>query len=180
MTGEGNIYQAVVQYATSNTGQIVGRGECFDLADAALRGAGALSAADYGEISADADYEWGLAVMLHSALPGYVVQFRNYSCSTVTQITERNAQGQITGEGEEIEEHFRPHHTAIIASTNATGPVTVFEQNANNVRSVQRNELHFTSRTLPPQTVRRGGNSETRRTTITVRGTIHIYQPQPR
>lgn len=180
MTDESSVNQRIVQFATSNMGQTVGRGECFDLADAALRNANALSAADYGELTPDADYQWGLRVMQHSAQPGDIVQFRNYSFSYVTQYTVHNSRGQLIEEGEEIEEQFRPHHTAIISSTGTGGIVTVFEQNANSVRSVQRNELYFSTRSLPPRTSRNGGNTETRRTTITVRGTIHIYRPQPR
>ena len=60
------INQEVLAFASSKIGQTVGRGECVDLADQALRNAGALSYGDYGEITPDGDYEWGLAVMLSS------------------------------------------------------------------------------------------------------------------
>ena len=69
----------VVQFARTNLNRRVGRrGECFDLADRALRAAGALSADHYGAITRDADYVWGLRVMLSSVRPGDIVQFRNY------------------------------------------------------------------------------------------------------
>jgi len=42
----------------------VGRGECYDLADHALKHAGAKSAPDYGKINHDGDYRWGKAVNL--------------------------------------------------------------------------------------------------------------------
>jgi len=174
------INPAVIRFASGHMRQTVGRGECFDLADEALRSAGALSAADYGEITATADYEWGLAVMLQSARPGDIVQFRNYRFVRETTIVVRNAQNQVIEEGNEVEEATRPHHTAIIQSVSQTGEIVVYEQNADGVRSVASNPLYLLSRRLPAQTTRSGGNSETRTTNITVSGTYRIFRPQPR
>ena len=56
--------QKVYHYASSHVGRRVGRGECYDLADHALKHAGAKSAPDYGKINHDGDYRWGKAVNL--------------------------------------------------------------------------------------------------------------------
>ena len=124
--------------------------------------------------------EWGLAVMLQSARPGDIVQFRNYRFVRETTIVVRNAQNQVIEEGNEVEEATRPHHTAIIQSVSQTGEIVVYEQNADGVRSVASNPLYLLSRRLPAQTTRSGGNSETRTTNITVSGTYRIFRPQPR
>ena len=60
------------------------------------------------------------------------------------------------------------------------GEITVHEQNAGGVRSVASNMLYFTTRQLPPQVIRRGGNTETRTTRVTVSGSYRIFRPQPR
>ena len=68
----------IVAYPRSHFGEHVGDGQCFALADRALRGAGAKSAADFGGITADADYVWGRAVALADVRPGVIIQFRDY------------------------------------------------------------------------------------------------------
>ena len=78
--------QSVVSFALHNLGQPVGDGECFTLADRALRNAGAKSAADYGPVVPDGDYVWGTPVSLSSLRPGDIVQFRDYSCRVETEI----------------------------------------------------------------------------------------------
>jgi hypothetical protein len=145
------ISQQVVRYAQSHLNKRIGRGECFDLADRALRAANASSAADYGPITANADYVWGLRVMLGSAQPGDIIQFRNY------RVDINNAQG--VG----FETRGNPNHTAIVASVGANGVIEVFEQNVYNVRTVKRNTLYF-----------QNGNG------IRVSGQFIIYRPQPR
>ncbi len=57
----------VLQYCARNLGTGVGRGECYDLADLALRGAGAKSAPDFGTITDEADYVWGTETTLMRA-----------------------------------------------------------------------------------------------------------------
>ena len=146
------IGQQVAQFARSHMNQKVGRrGECFDLADQALRAAGAASAADYGQVTANADYQWGLSVMLSSVRPGDIVQFRNYRVEIDNE------------QGEGFETRGNPNHTAIVASVGENGVIEVFEQNVYGVRRVKRNTLYFES-----------GNG------ITVSGRFTFYRPQPR
>ena len=145
------MYGNIVRFAEQHLNRRVGRGECFDLADRALRAAGAETASDRGPISASGDYEWGLRVLLRSVQPGFIVQFRNY------RVDIDNASG--VG----FETRGSPNHTAIVASVGEGGVIDVFEQNVYNVRRVQRNTLYFENRPG-----------------IRISGQFHFYRPQPR
>jgi hypothetical protein len=156
---------AVVSYATANVGQKVGDGECFALADRALRNAGAKSAADYGPIVPDGDYVWGKEVSLANVKAGDIVQFRDYSC-TVETVTETDKDETTK---ERVEE--RPHHTAIVERVGRDGAVTVLEQNYPPGSAVVRTQLYFADRE---------SQSGGRKTTVTVHGRVWFYTPQAR
>lgn len=155
----------IVSWVRRQRGDRVGDGECFTLADRALRNAGAHGASHYGEVHPDADYVWGSPVSLADLRPGDVIQFRNYSYERVT-VTETPSE---TRTEEEVQE--RPHHTAIVERIGANGAVTVLEQNSPERSPVVRTELYFRSGTI-------ASGSQT--TTITVRGTFWFYRPQAR
>jgi hypothetical protein len=159
------IAESVVSYASRRMGQRVGNGECFTLADRALRHAGARSAADYGEVVPDADYVWGNEVSLANLRPGDIIQFRDYSC-TVTTVADTDS---ATNTDERIQE--RPHHTAVVERVGEDGAVTALEQNSPPGSAVARTQLFF-----------RSGRTESgrQRTTVTVTGTFWFYTPQPR
>ena len=71
--------QQVVNWARAQNGKQVRKGECWDLADAALRQAGAKSSADLGPMDEDADYVWGDAVSdLKDVQAGDILQFRDF------------------------------------------------------------------------------------------------------
>jgi hypothetical protein len=159
----GNMADQIVGYARRQQGSTVGKGECFDLADAALRGAKAKSAADYGKISRDADYVWGTPVSLAGLQPGDVIQFRNYSFDkTVVTKTDKATTTEEAG-GD------RPHHTAIVESVGDDGAVTVLEQNVPPGSPGTRAVLYFKdSKTTSGQ----------KTTTIKVHGKFWFYRPQ--
>jgi hypothetical protein len=157
--------EEIVSYARSHRGARVGDGQCFSLADRALRGAHAKSAADYGTVTPTADYEWGTPVSLADLQPGDVIQFRDYSYERV--VVTRDSSGTTTEEHAED----RPHHTAIVQSVDGDGAVTVLEQNSPDGSPVRRTQLFFTAGTT---------TSGNRTTTITVRGTFWFYRPQAR
>lgn len=163
--------QQITGFASGRTGQQVGDGECFALADGALRAAGYRSAADFGAVSADADYVWGSAISVGQLQEGDVVQFRNYSVRTVTR-TDRD-DGSFSEREDTVS---RPHHTAIVASVGSNGAVVVFEQNVSGQRVVLRNSLAFaSSSTTSPAD---GGGTTV--TTVTVTGRLWFYRPVPR
>jgi len=161
-----NIGERVVRYPRQRMGQRVGDGECFSLADGALRNAGARTAEDYGTVAPDLDYVWGSSVSLADLQPGDVVQFRDYRFDR--EVETRNADGSFTTTSDVQE---RPHHTAIVERVDGGGAVTVLEQNSPDGSPVTRSQLFFSGGT------RRSGN---RTTTITVQGRFWFYRPQAR
>jgi len=158
----GNIADQIVGYARRQQGSRVGKGECFDLVDTALRGAKAKSAADYGKISRNADYTWGTPVTLTGLQSGDVIQFRNYSYdSTVVTKTDKATTTEEVGQD-------RPHHSAIVESVGENGAVTVLEQNAPDGSPVTRTVLYFKDSTTT------SGKSTT---TIKVKGKFWFFRP---
>jgi hypothetical protein len=152
----------VLQFARDRVGQRVGDGECFALADQALRAAGAKSAADFGPVTADGDYVWGSAVAaVASVQAGDIVQFRNY----VYTRREENDEGWQESSEE------RPHHTAIVVSNDGNGMLTVIEQNAPPGTAVRTIRLGFSSGST------QSGNTTVR---VTVTGRTWFYRPLPR
>jgi len=154
----------IVGYARQRITQRVGDGECFTLADNALRGAGARSAADFGTVTPSADYVWGAAVTLGALRTGDVIQFRDYHYLKRVDTEDEN------GSSFREEEGRRPHHTAIVERVDGNGAVTVLEQNVEG-SPVRRTQLHFTSGT---------STSGNQTTTVTVTGTFWFYRPQAR
>ena len=53
------INQKIVLWAKGKLGKKVGRGECWDLAEQALKQAGAQTSNDLGPVGDDTDYIWG-------------------------------------------------------------------------------------------------------------------------
>lgn len=151
----------VVNFAIDRMGQRLGRGECFDLADQALRNAGAKSAADFGTVVENADYVWGNQVNLSNVQPGDIIQFRNYRYDRTIDTETRT----------DTDFQERPHHTAIVERVGADGAITVLEQNAPEGDPVRRSQLFFSTVTT---------SSGGRTTTITLHGRFRFYRPQPR
>ncbi len=129
-----SIQSKVVSFSKSKVGQKVGTGECFDLADQALKHAGAKSAEDYGKVTANADYVWGSKVAVEKALAGDVIQFRNYK----SDVTKEKAVSLVFSGGEEITYYQNlpgaaiigyDHHTSVASTAIVRGSLTVLEQN---------------------------------------------------
>ncbi len=161
-----SIAQQIMNFANQRMGTSHGDGQCFTLADDALKNAGAKSAADFGKVTKDADYVWGAAVKRTDVKPGDVVQLRSYRFDRKVETNNPDGSGSETEDFQE-----RPHHTAIVEQVNSDGSMTVLEQNAPEGSPVVRNKLFFS-----------GGTSESgnTKTTIKVKGTIRFYRPQAR
>ena len=158
--------EQIVSFPRQHRGDRVGDGECFTLADRALRNAGARSARDYGDVSPNVDYVWGASVNLSDLRPGDVIQFRDYRFDR--EVVTHNANGSTTTTDDFQE---RPHHTVIVESVGSNGAVTVLEQNSPDGSPVVRSQLFFSNSTSSS-----GGRS----TSITVQGTFWFYRPQAR
>lgn len=157
-----NVGAQIIAFANSKSGQRVGDGQCFALADQALKKSGSRSAADFGTITEEADYKWGTPVSLATVAPGDIVQFRDFE-------TTRRDEGK-DGAFKEFT-HGRRHHTAIVTSVDGNGLLTVIEQNAPKNSPVHKTQLGFQNISF--------ASGETT-VTITVSGTVWFYRPQPR
>ena len=83
-TPQQSLSDRVLAFARQRIGQVQGDGECFTLADDALRNAGAKSAADFGKVGPDIDYVWGQAVTRAGLQPGDIIQMRDYRADITT------------------------------------------------------------------------------------------------
>ena len=158
--------QQIMNFITQKMGTHHGDGQCFTLADDALKKAGAKSAADFGKVTDDADYVWGTAVKLSDVKPGDLIQFRDYQY--VRTIRTDNPDGSWS---EKDDKKGRPHHTAIVEQVNGDGSLVVLEQNAPKGDPVARTTLFFKSGTT---------DSDNTKTTIKVTGAFRFYRPQAR
>lgn len=107
----------VVAYAKQNFGKKIDRGECWDLANAALNRAGAAWESPFG-FGTKVDYK------KEALRPGDILQFTNVKFET------------------EFSSAFFPQHTAIVYKANKD-LVTVFHQNFNNKRTVDSLTLNL-------------------------------------
>jgi hypothetical protein len=135
--GEDERNQKVYKWALSKLRHRVGRGECWDLADQALRHAGAQSSTTTGR---DDDYVWGTPVASGAVVPGDILQFRDYSVTTTvtTVVTFSDGSSDTT---ESFVTQVRPHHTAIVAANNGAKGLVILEQNREPGLPVERSTL---------------------------------------
>ncbi len=156
----------ILAFARQRRGQVHGDGECFTLADGALRGAGAKSAADFGQVAPEVDYIWGTPVARTDLRAGDIIQIRDYRLELESTTDHPDGSSDT-----DTQVQNRPHHTAIVESIGGNGWVTVLEQNVPVGAAVTRNVLHLTNATYSsgPATV-----------SASVSGTFWFYRPQAR
>src|SRR5216684_2067750 len=164
---------------------VVGSGECYDLADAIAKEAGAKSAPDFGKVtkSKSQDYVWGKPVKLSEIKRGDQVQFRNHKI-VIDITTTVTKDGKVIEESPKPshEEHVRGQHSATVLSVNADGTFTVVEQHVLDPTGKQLSDTVRGTNTVYPknkttediQTRSENGHKivKTTRKTITVTGKI--------
>jgi hypothetical protein len=160
--------KAVLKFAKDKVDTQVGSGECYDLADEALKGAGAKSAPDHGTITRSADYVWGREVPLSEAKPGDVIQFRNYKFDKRTDDKQNGSSSTEDGQ--------RPHHTAVVESIDDKGAAVVIEQNIGEKDDPDRKKGRRTTLPLTSATA----ETKDAKSTVTVRGTVKVYRAVPK
>jgi hypothetical protein len=179
-----DLNQKVAHAARMQFGHRVGHGECWDLADRALRDAGASSSTTTGK---NDDYVWGDPVALQAVAPGDVLQFRNYVVTTKTRtdVTFDNGSGYVK---DEVIDAIRGHHTAIVEAV-VPGALLVLEQHVKPLGpKVQRHTIPIVPSPPVNTTTHRmmkqpsGGSLKpaTVLTTVTImiRGTVWAYRPK--
>ena len=173
------INQKVVNWARAQSGKQVGKGECWDLADRALRQAGVQSSADLGPMDDDADYVWGDEISdLKDVHPGDILQFRDFAVTTTVETETRYADG--SSEASTTEETFtRPHHTAVVSEVKSGGLLKVLEQNvAPAGKKVQLHNLNTKDVAPASKETQKQKAKVIVTTTIAVSGTIWAYRPK--
>lgn len=124
-----DIRNKVIGYAEGNRRQQDGNGECWTLAENALKSAGAktsweLATPDQKKFFDDADYTWGKKINLSEIKPGCILQFRNYKVSIKRTTTEPDG-----GTSWKTESFNYGHHTSIAISEIKSKTVRVLHQN---------------------------------------------------
>ena len=173
--------------------KVVGTGECYDLADAVLRDAGAKSAPDFGKVtkSPSQDYKWGTKIDVKDAKPGDILQFRDHQIvvDVVKKTTRTYPDGHSTTSIDKSSTPYkRGQHTSVVLSNDGDGQMTVAEQHVidhdtNKLSAtVRKNKLY--TQDVPPTSrtkTRMEGNvtvKEETTTTIKVTGQVWAYRPQ--
>jgi hypothetical protein len=179
----GSINQQVTHWARGKIGHQVGTGECWDLADRALRQAGASSSTTTGS---NDDYVWGDEVALTAVMPGDILQFRDYvvTTKTTTDVTFDDGSGSVDDQESDA---VRGHHTAIVDAV-TSGAVVVLEQHVKPLGPrVQKHVVPIASIAPSITTAYKSMKNSsgamkpakvTITVTVTVRGTIRAYRPK--
>ena len=181
----------VLQWTSGQVGKQIGAGECWDLADRALRQAGAGTSSDFGPTGDDDDYVWGDEVALKDALPGDILQYRDYQMTTTTTIDVTFADGSGWTDKDEphIVEVGHPHHTSILSRNPGDGSLTVLEQNyQGNKDRVRSSAIRWKNLPLRETTTRKqmkrqdNGKLESavvvETVEVSVTGTLKAYRPR--
>ena len=181
--------QKVVVWARGKLGHKIGRGECWDLGEEALKQAGASTSTDLGPLGADTDYVWGDPIDLAKVQPGDVLQIRNHVVTTTTVVEYKFKDGSVVTE---TQEHTatRGHHTAIVnGMADANGRLPTLEQHVKPRGDIVQN-MYLYTRDVPEVVTKSTGRYKhpgtrqleraeiTKKVTITVTGTIWPYHPK--
>ena len=181
--------QQVVVWAQGKVGKKVGKGECWDLAELALKQAGAQTSNDLGPVGEDSDYVWGDTIAIKDVEPGDVLQFRDYEVTTTTvtkYVWDDGASETI--KVEDIAE--RGHHTAIVnGMPDSNGVVKTLDQHVKPLGKVVQNKMLHT-RNVPaasrsstgkrkhPSTKKLESVKIQTTVTIEVSGQVWAYRPK--
>jgi hypothetical protein len=182
--------QKIVVWARGKLGHKIGRGECWDLGEQALKQAGAQTSNDLGPVDADSDYVWGDPVSdVGKVEPGDILQIRDHLVTTETKIEYVFKDGSTVVETNERTAK-RGHHTAIVnGKVDANGGVKTLEQHVKPLGDIVQN-MYLYTRDVPsvesksvgrykhPRTKRLERANIKKTVTITVTGTIWPYRPK--
>jgi hypothetical protein len=175
--------EKVYGWVRGRLGTRVGKGECWDLADGALREAGAHSSTTTGKKD---DYVWGRRVEVSAVMRGDILQFRNYTVKKTVATKITYADGG-TETRDETSSMTRGHHTAIVAANNGAKGLEIFEQNAPEGSPVTQGTLYIKKGVLSTETTQRSVLRDdgkrvlatiVKTTTVQVTGWVRAYRPQ--
>ena len=184
------INQKVTVWAHGKLGKKIGRGECWDLGEEALKQAGAQTSNDLGPVGSDTDYIWGDPISdISKVEPGDILQIRDHVITTTTKTEYLFKDGSTVVT---TDEHFakRGHHTAIVnGKVDSNGRIRTLEQHVKPLGDVVQNMSLYT-RDVPAVVTKSTGQYKhpgtkllqrvniTKTVTITVKGSIWPYHPK--
>jgi hypothetical protein len=184
--------QRVVVWAQGQLGKTIGKGECWDLGEQALKQAGAQTSNDLGPVEEDTDYIWGEPINdVKDVAPGDILQLRDHVVTTTIETDYTFPDGSESVESKE-ETAQRGHHTAIVnGKLDGDGTVKTLEQHVKPLGKVVQNKKLYTRDVPPvvtkvfekrmnPTTKKMETAKVTKTVTITVTGTIWAYKPMPK
>lgn len=187
-TPNATLGQKIVRWARDHKGQKVDRGECWDLAELALKNSGAKTSTDLGKVGADTDYVWGTLKTTSQVTEGDIIQYRNYKVVIETKVKKVWANG-AWNEETETKESSAPHHTAIATGmADKDGRVNIIEQNSPPAgRKVQESTIYTRNvagvpvskqeQHAHPQTKKMESATVTTTVTIKFSGKLWVYTP---
>jgi hypothetical protein len=138
----------VVKFCKDRLGEKVGAGECSDLADEALKQAGARPRTKFKDFPNEGDYVWGTLVYTletkgNSRKETKVAKI-GIQPGDVIQLRDATFKGKNL-RGFEIYEANCPHHTAVVVAVDKESKVlTALEQNYNGKSMVLENPYRLT------------------------------------
>ncbi|MEM7695844.1 MAG: hypothetical protein AAF318_15450 [Pseudomonadota bacterium] len=155
--------EKVLSYVSGKKGQQDGNGECWTLAENALKSAGAKTSWELTPNKKNfgsADYVWGKKIAKADVAAGDILQFKDYSW----RVDGSDGSWQTMGYG---------HHTSVaIGQLNGLGTVRVLHQNVPddnpNKKLVVENGVPLRDATW---------TSEGVTYTLKVKGTVSVYTP---
>jgi hypothetical protein len=187
--GPMTLNQKVVVWAQGQLGKKLGKGECWDLAESALKQAGAQTSNDLGPVDSDSDYIWGDQIEMKDVQPGDIIQLRDHEVTTTTATEYTFSDGtSVTDTNDSVAQ--RGHHTAIAnGKLEANGSLRTFEQHVRPLGQVVQNKKLFTQdvpsavtkkveQKKNPTTNKVERAEVTTTVTVTVTGTTWVYRPK--
>lgn len=183
------VNQKIILWTKGKLGAKVGRGQCWDLAEQALKQAGAQTSNDLGPVDENTDYIWGDSIEKEQGIErGDILQIRDHVTKTTTEVVYRFAdETKVWETRERIAK--RGHHTAIVRSKpDVNGMMKTYEQHVNGrdvvqkmglyLRSVSPTVTHSVGVYPHPRTKKKERVNITTTITIEVTGKIWPYRPK--
>lgn len=180
--------QKVLVWARGKMRQRVGKGECWDLAEAALEHAHAVSSSELGPSGPDQDYVWGDPISLTDVRPGDILQFTDFVILTHTETNVDFDDGSTLESWNDERAVRGPHHTAIVDHVVGTSRFKILEQHVKPLG--QRVQLHeivvapgtrteTTHKSVKDQMGKLKPGKVKVTTTYTISGSVVAYRPKP-
>ena len=141
------VNEKVVAFAKKSLGEKVGNGECWTLANDALKSAGGKSSPAYRDTPNEGDYVWGELVYGREVKNGKLIETGNAKLKVVPGDIVQFRGSRFAGPRADGGTYTMTaaHHTAIVVNTTPDGKVfAILHQNSNGNKTVAEAMLTLT------------------------------------